>query len=184
MTFLNRYMVKITFKKTRLNTYALSLFFFMALVGFVVFNLPARAASTGTVTATVTVENVSVSVTDGSVAYGTLSTNTSAGTNGSDTQTATNDGNIAEDLLIKGANTTAWTLGATAGSDQYTHKFCVSSCTSAPTNFTALTTSNQNLATSVAASGTQTFDLYITTPTSSSSYTQQSASVTITASAS
>lgn len=138
-----------------------------------------NAAGTAAVTATVTVQSVSVSVADGTVAYGTLAVNTSSGTNGTDTQTATNNGNIAEDLNIRGQNTANWTLAGSAGADQYVHKFCVASCGSAPTNFTALTTSYQALGSNVAAAGTQTFDLYLTTPTSSTNFSQQSVDVTV-----
>ncbi len=148
-----------------------------------VMTLPVLAATTGTVAATVTVQNVSVSIGDGSIAYGTLANNTSAGTNGSDTQTATNNGNVAEDITIKGSNTGNWTLGATASTDQYVHKFCTATCGSAPTNYTALTTSYQALATNLAASGTQTFDLYLTTPNPTTVYTQQSVDVTVLAAA-
>ncbi|MEK7572062.1 MAG: hypothetical protein AAB553_07360 [Patescibacteria group bacterium] len=151
----------------------------LSLVLLSVFVLPARAATTASVTATVTVQNISVAVSDGTVSYGTLALNTSGGTNGSDTQTATNDGNVTVDFNVRGQNTAAWTLGATAGSNQYVHRFCVATCGSAPTNYTALTTSYQTLASSKAASATQTFDLHITTPTSTSSYAQQSVDITV-----
>lgn len=178
-------MIKISFKKQKISKKLLTIASLLSLSLFLVLsNLPVQAATTATVTATVTVQNVSVTVSDGTVAYGTLALNTSSGTNGSDTQTATNNGNVAEDLLIKGQNTASWTLGGTAGANQYIHRFCTSSCASAPTNYTALTTSNQTLSSAVASSGTATFDLYITTPTSSASYTQQSVDITITASAS
>ncbi len=137
------------------------------------------AATTGTVAATVTVQNISVSVTDGTVAYGTLGTGSSADTNPADTQTATNNGNITENLNIKGQNSANWTLGASAGADTYVHKFCTASCTTPPTNYTALTTNYQTLAASVVTSGTQTFDLEISTPTTSTNYTQQSVDVTV-----
>lgn len=147
----------------------------------------AQGATTGTVTATVTAQNISVSVTSGTVTYGTLASSTSKSTIATDlndTQTATNNGNVAEDFTIKGQNSANWTLSGTAGVDTYVHQFCVSSCTTPPTNFTALTTSNQSLgAGNVAASGTQNFDLRITTPTSSSVTTQQSVDVTVTAAA-
>lgn len=134
----------------------------------------AYAATSATVAATVTAQNISVTVADGIVSYGTLAVGASGGTNASDTQTATNNGNISEDFNIKGQNSTAWTLAGTSSTDQYVHKFCTASCGSAPTNYTALTTNYQTLASGVAASGTQTFDLYITLPSSSSSFTQQS----------
>lgn len=143
-------------------------------VGILGFSSLASAATTATVTATVTVQNVSVAVSDGTVSYGTLSTNTSAGTNGSDTQTATNNGNVAEDINIRGQDSANWTLGSTAGANQYVHRFCITSCGTAPTNYTALTTSYQTLKSNISASGTQTFDLHITTPTSSTNFSQQS----------
>jgi hypothetical protein len=70
-----------------------------------------------------------------------------------------------------------------AGADTYVHKFCASGCTNPPTGFTALTASYQSLAANVAALGTHTFDLQITTPSSSAVFTQQSVDVTVQASA-
>jgi hypothetical protein len=145
---------------------------------------PVQAASTASVAATVTVQNISVAVTDGTISYGTLALSASTGTNGSDTQTATNDGNVTEDFNIKGQNTAAWTLTGSVGSNQYVHRFCTATCASAPTNYTALTTNYQTLAASKATSATQTFDLYLSTPTSTSSYTQQSVDVIVQATAS
>lgn len=155
------------------------LFFVSLLIVSTIFAGGVRAASTASVAATVTVQNISVTVTDGTVAFGTLANNSSAGTNGTDTQTATNNGNITEVFNIKGQNSANWTLAATAGSDQYVLKFCTATCTTPPTSYTALTTSYQTLNASVATSGTQTFDLYITTPNPSTVYTQQSVDVTV-----
>ena len=65
----------------------------------------AIAASTATVTATVTVQNISLTVSDGVVAYGTLGSNTTKSTCTSelnDLQTITNNGNVAETFNIKG----------------------------------------------------------------------------------
>ena len=145
-----------------------------------------HAATTGLVTATVTAQNVSVSVADGTVTYGTVALSgtrdtTSSGVN--DSQTATNDGNVAEDLTIKGADTTAWTISGTAiGANVYMHKFCTATCDTTPT-WTPLTTSYQSLATNVAAAGTSTFDLQLLAPSSSASYTAQSVDVTVMAAA-
>lgn len=124
---------------------------------------------------------ISVTVSDGSVGYGYISSGsteetTSSGLN--DTQTATNNGDVAEDFSIKGQDSTNWTLGASAGSEQYVHEFSTNSGGA----WTALTTSNQSLVSNVAASGTQDFDLRITPPSSTSNFTQQDVSVTITAS--
>jgi hypothetical protein len=143
-------------------------------------------AGTADVTATVTVQNVSVTVSDGTVAYGTVAASgnkdtTSSGTD--DSQTATNNGNVTEDLNIRGQNSANWTLAGTAGANQYAHKFCITTCDSS-TTWTALTTSYQTLQTSVAASGTKVFDLQILVPSSSATYTQESLTVTVQAVAS
>lgn len=145
----------------------------------------AWAATTGTVTATVTAQSIALTVADGSVAYGTIAAGASAGTNPSDLQTVTNTGNVAEDFTIKGSNSANWTLDSSnVTSDHYIHRFCTATCGSAPTNYTALTTSYAALgAGNVAASGTQTFDLYLTTPQTSSVTTQQSVDVTVSAAA-
>lgn len=161
----------------------------LALTALLVGNV-SLATTTATVTATVTLSNVSVSVTDGSVSYGTLAVNATkttlaAGLN--DQQTATNAGNVTEDFNIKGQNSGAWTLSnSAAGVDVYMEKFCTATCGSeaSPTNFTALSTSYATLATGITVSGTKAFDLLINTPTSSSTFTSQSVDVTVQAVAS
>jgi len=144
-----------------------------------------QAADTGTVTATVTVQNVALTVSDGSIAYGTLvaggtKDTTASGVN--DSQTVTNTGNVAEDFNIKGANVSTgctWTLAATQGSEQYFHKFCNNgNCDSSPT-WTALTTNYATLATNKSPSGTQEFDLQIGVPSSTSCTNQATVEVTV-----
>lgn len=143
----------------------------------------ALAAQTATVTATVTVQNISVSVSDGTVPYGTLTLNATSSTCSlGDTQTMTNDGNVTENFNIKGQNSTSWTLGSTPGSNQYVHQFATSSCP--VSTWTALTTSYQTAVTNVAASATSTLNLQINTPTATTDYTQQSVDVTVQAVAS
>lgn len=154
--------------------------------------LPALAATEAGVTATVTVQNISVSVADGNVAYGTLAVNTSKDTTNTgvnDTQTATNDGNVNETFNIKGSDSVAWTLAAAPSTNQYKHEFCTTGtgvtdpCDATPT-YTALTTPGYlQLATPIAPSGTKKFDLKITTPTSSSSFAEQNVNVTVQATA-
>ncbi len=143
-------------------------------------------AQTDTVSATVTVQNISVSVSDGSVAFGTLSTSATKDTttNGvNDSQTATNDGNITVDFEIKAADTTDWALGSTAGSETYTMKSCTSNCDTSPTwTSVGISPSYVDLVTGVTASGNQTFDLQVGTPTSTSKYTEQTITVTVLAS--
>jgi len=129
---------------------------------------------------------VSVSVSDGVVTYGTMAAGASKSTlpgELNDIQTATNDGNVTENFNIKGQNTACpWTLAATSGNDQYVHQFCndtANDCTSPPTNYTALITTYQTLATGVTQSGAVDIQLRITVPDPSSCFTSQSVDVTI-----
>jgi len=136
------------------------------------------AAETTSVTATVTVQNISVSVSDGTVAYGTLAVGTSKSTcDLSDTQTLTNDGNVTEDFNIKGQNSASWTLAETAGSEEYVHEFSTDTCP--VSTWTPLTTDYQTAATGITAGGTSPLNLQITTPTATNDYTEQSVDVTI-----
>jgi len=126
---------------------------------------------------------ISVSVSDGAITYGTIPANSTKSTCTSelnDAQTVTNNGNVTENFLIKGQNSANWTLAATAGSDQYVHKFLNGTC-STFSGGTALTTTDQNFATGIAPNGTATLNLQINTPNPSTVYTQQSVDVTITA---
>jgi hypothetical protein len=154
----------------------------LGVVGMVI-GAAVLGATEATITATVTVQNISLSVSDGSIAYGVLPTGYSKSTcDLSDTQTVTNNGNVAEDFSIKGQNSQNWTLGSTPGSEVYVHKFATSSC---PVTWggTALTTSYQTMATNVAQNATTTLNLQITTPTATNYYTEQDVSVTVMAAA-
>lgn len=140
------------------------------------------AATEGSVTATVTVTNVSLTVGDGAVTYGSLSTNATWSTVSgelNDSQTVTNNGNIAIDVAVKGYDSANWTLGGTAGSETYTHKTCTTTCDTTPT-WTAMTTSyGADILTGIATSGTADVDFQVGTPTTTTNYTQQSVNVTI-----
>jgi len=140
------------------------------------------AATSDSVTATVSAQYLAVSVSDGVITYGSLGTDATEDTttNGlDDSQTATNDSNVTADLEISGQDSTDWTLGGTAGSDVYTHKFCTSDCDGGSPSWTALTTSYQDLATGVSASDTQDFDLQVGTPTTNTASGSQSVDVTV-----
>lgn len=143
--------------------------------------VPVNGTSEATVGATVTIQDVSVSVSDGAVSYGDQPTSATIDTTTGgvdDSQTATNDGNVTEDFNIKGHDTTSWTLASSAGSDQYFHNFCISSCDSSPT-WSSTSTTYQTLVTGVSPSGTQTFDLQLGTPTSTTDFTQQNTDITV-----
>jgi len=127
---------------------------------------------------------ISISISDGVITYGTMAAGTSKTTvDLTDTQTLTNDGNVTETFNIKGRNAPCpWTLASSVGTDQYVHQFCKAtdvSCSSPPTNYTALTTGYQALYTGVAQSGTKQLDLRVIVPTTSSCFTSQSIDVTV-----
>lgn len=149
--------------------------------------LNANAASTANVTATVTAQNISVSVSDGTVAYSTMGTSATKSTainDGdalSDTQTVTNDGNVTETINIMGVDTD-WELGDTVGVDQYTHGFCITDCDDGTPVFTPFNEDGYTQVTTGVAGdsvGTVALDLQIGTPTSTATYTQQSVTVTV-----
>ena len=152
--------------------------------------VPALDGTTGNVAVTVSAQNISVSVTDGTVDYGVLGLSSSEDTTSGgvdDSQTATNDGNIAEDFNVSSTNATGgtgWTLAGTIGADQYKHSFCNTGsgspdpCDTGAT-WSAMSTSYGTLATNVSAAGTNKFDLKIDTPSSVSDYVAKSITVTV-----
>ncbi|MFA5128108.1 MAG: hypothetical protein WC457_03870 [Patescibacteria group bacterium] len=130
---------------------------------------------------------VSVTVSDGVVSYGTIAENSSVSTiDLGDLQTITNNGNVTEDFAIKGQDGSGggctWTLATSNGADQYVHRFCNDTdldCSSPPTNYTAMTTTYQNIDTNVAADGTTQFQLRLTAPSASTCYGEQDVDVTL-----
>lgn len=160
------------------------------LVGMIVVTT-IKAAQEATVTATVTIQNISVTVSDGTVAYGTMPINSWKSTlpgELNDMQTATNNGNVTENFNIKGQDSASWTLASTQGENQYVHQFCNDTdydCTNPPTNYTPLTsTSYQTLKENIPVNGTVDFQLRIGTPTATTDYTEQRVDVTVQAVAS
>lgn len=144
------------------------------------------AANSAAVNATVTAQNVSLSVIDGVVSYGTLGTgssqNTTYATGIGDSQAAINNGNTSEDITLRGMNSTSigtgWTLAATAGSEQYSHKYCKTNCETSP-SWIALTTNNALVFQNVSAGSTNSFNLQLGTPTSTTSFSEQAVNVTV-----
>lgn len=124
--------------------------------------------ATSTVTCTVSAQQVAISVSDGEVNYDVVDLSSDWSTlvaEGNDQQTATNDGNVAEDFNIKSSDavgTTTWVLSDSAiGSNQYMHKFS----TTTGSRWEAMATSSYDtLASSVAATSSTVFDLQVLTP--------------------
>lgn len=164
----------------------------LVLVIFTVLPKVVNAASpTGNVTATVTVQSISLSVDVGSVSFGTIGTSdtkdTTTGAKGVDNSiTVTNDGNIVEDINVKAGNSTNWTLGASAGSETYTMKSCVTNCDTSPSwTSVGIDPSYARLASSVASvsANTRNLDLQVGTPTSTTQTGEQSITITVQAAA-
>ena len=141
----------------------------------------ARAADTAAVSATVTATNLAVSVSDGSIAFGSVALNTATTTAGGtgQTQTVSNDGSNAV-LNVKSGNATGgttWTLGTSPGSNIF--KLEVSTTTGS-TYMTFQATDTYLTASSSSASLTSgAFDFRFTTPTVSTDFVQKSLSITV-----
>lgn len=141
---------------------------------------PVWAGGEATISCTVTPRLIAVSVDPNYVDYGVVDLGSSAV---SWEFTATNVGSAPEDFTIMGAGTQAWTLiDTTPDPNQYMHEFAKPTYPAggAHDGWTALTATYQPLAAAVAANGGyQNFKLQIWTPTSTSSYDEQTTSVTV-----
>jgi len=166
-----------------MNKKIISIAMVIAMLAVAILPVTAMAAPEGTVSCTVTAQLISVSVTDGNVSFGVVATSGTKNTIGTETQTATNNGTVAEKFRIKSSNATGgtgWTLGASAGANVFTLAASIDG-TSFPLAMTAADT-YVDLVASVAAAASQTFDLQIGMPTSSDA-TQKTITVTILAEA-
>lgn len=162
----------------------------LGLIGLVV-GVVAQGADTADVSATVTPKLLTVSVSDGSVAYGILGLNTTKNTalydentnqNGmspADTQTVTNGSNVDVALNIMSSDAVggiAWQLATAPGSDAFVHQFKGGDAgvwTQLPVDHSYATLDAKPAAASV------TFDLQITTPTATTDYVQKTITVTV-----
>lgn len=138
------------------------------------------------VACTVTVRSIALTVDPTSHAFGVMDAgakeNTYTGT--AHKFTLTNSGNCKENFTTKGAATTAWTLAASQGSEEYMMKQTSASSTEteSETEFgITLTTSPATLtgAQNVSANAVNYFDLLMGVPTSTAATSQQTATVTI-----
>jgi len=145
-------------------------------------------AAESSITARVKVQQVSLSITDGEIDYGTLDLSgtkdtTASGVN--DTQTVQNTGNVNEDFDVKGTNVSGsctWILASSQGPDQYYHKICTSNCDSSPT-WTALTTTYTEYANNISPLDTADFDFKVGVPSSTSCSSQVNVNIWVQASA-
>lgn len=144
------------------------------IVGFGV--MKAEALPTDTIAVTVTLQNISVAVSPDAWAIGTIA----AGTIVTQTPcTATNDGNVSENLTIAVSNSGDWTAGAAAAVNVFAMNFGVPGGPY-PTN---ITTGGLTLTSGLAAAGIYSFGLEFNAPTTGSSVTPHTITVTVTAAA-
>lgn len=147
----------------------------------------AGAASTATVGATVTAQNLSLSVSSGTITYGSVALNTSTTTVGSTyTQVVTNTGSTMV-LNAKSSDATGgttWTLDTSnATLDHYIHEVSTttgSSYMKMPVADTYITASSSF----PTGAATQALDFRLTTPNTSSDFVEKSVTITLQASAS
>lgn len=150
-------------------------FYFMAIATGV------NGADTAAVTATVTPQSISVSVSDGSIAFGTVALGGSQDTiTLVDTQTFTNTGNINEDFNIKTTTatggTTPWTVSTTTpGADS----FVLSYSDDVGVSWTPIETDYTLAGSNIDPSGTGVIDFKIDMPTSSTDSVEKSITITV-----
>lgn len=140
----------------------------------------ALAQDTDTVTATVTATNLAVSVSDGSIAFGSVALNTATTTAGTgQTQVVSNDGSNAV-LNVKSSNATngtTWTLGTSPGSDIF--KLEVSTTTGSTYGTLQATDVYLTASSTFNSLSDQNVDFRFTTPTVSTDFVQKSVTITV-----
>ena len=143
--------------------------------------LPAQADDEATVTATVSVQFLSVTLDQTTLVYGTIDSGSFGNLPAPASFIATNDGVVAEQFLIRGANTASWNLVSSApGSEEYRHEFAPDGFGTGQNGF--LTLNNQQLQTSganVSTGDSRTIFLRLDAPTFTATTAQQSANVTV-----
>ena len=162
----------LAWKRRKLLIYSVVAALLMTLIPMSVF-----AQAEATVNATVTPGFAAVSSDTSTVAYGVLLVGATAAVPTPTFITATNDGSVTADFLIRGADTTDWTLAGAAADETYVHR-------ASPDAFSTtivLTLTNQSFETGIAASGTSTVSLNMDMPSSTATIDEQTAAVTIVA---
>jgi hypothetical protein len=175
-----------------------SLFRFCALsIAIATFASPAGAAQTADIDVTVTIQNLSISLSSNTWAIGTVTTSSTTQMTEADDITVTNDGNVDEDFTLELTDPAAWTSAAAPGPDIFTMSglFCGAGDAPGGADFNAedvITTAAQTSTAavfgyaagsadgvSVAPSSSVDIWLEFQAPTSSSSFVEQTIVVTV-----
>jgi hypothetical protein len=137
-------------------------------------------AQTDTIAATVSATNLAISVSDGTIAFGSVALGVATTTAGNGyTQTASNDGSDAQ-LNVKSSNATGgttWTLGTSPGSDIF--KLEVSTTTGSSYMTFQATDTYLTASTTFDSLTTGDLDFQFTTPSASTDFVQKSLTITI-----
>jgi hypothetical protein len=168
-----------------------------AVTALLTMSATAYAAGTADISVTVTIQNLSISLSSSTWALGTVvAASTTQMTEAQDI-TVTNDGNVDEDFTLKLTDPSAWTAGATAGPDAYVLSglFCGAADAPGSADFNGedvMTTSTQTSTAAVfgyaggsddgvSVSASSGVDLWLEfqAPTSSSSFAEQTITVTV-----
>jgi len=155
----------------------------LLLAVFGVASAEAAPSDTISVTVTITADAVDVSVSPSSWAIGNITASSTPDTVGSgpDYFTATNDRNADEDLTLTIASSADWTAANSAGADQFGMNYSTAGGT--PSWSPIDSSTGALLADDLGAGASETFDLQLEAPTSTTvGGTQQSIVVTVTAS--
>ena len=176
---------------------------FLAIVGIfslaaLSFGLAAIGATSASVTATVTPQIVSITVTDGTVDYGVLDTSETANTiTLTQSQTITNGSNVSANVSLRSSDayvvpdTTDWALAGATGSNAYIHSYDIDApvtpvWTALPFDGTFNNTYTGSVVTLTESAGgdpSATLDLKIDMPTTISNTAAHSVNVTALATA-
>lgn len=158
---------------------------FLFLLFSMIFPVVALADPEKIITATISPTLVSLTIDISTVDYGAVPLGTIDRAPLSDPKVSViHNGNVNEDFKIRGSNAVSnitWTLAVTPGSNQYVHKYGMAIPPAIPDSFTPMTVSNGDFATDLAPSESRNLKLRISTPTSTSSYSQLTTSVYLTA---
>lgn len=169
----------------------------LALVLTVVVALPVAAATTQDVTVTATPSYVALTNSEASWAAGTVSTSTDYWwtddgnppaepfVDGDMKSTITNTGSVSEDIDIKATNFTGgvgWTLTSGATGENTVRVKAGKTGDANEAAMVILTTGDQELVDSLAASGTKLWCMMMETPSSFTDGVEKSSTVTLTAS--
>ena len=158
---------------------------FLFILFSIIFPTAVLADPEKTITATVLPTLVSLTIDISAVDYGSVPLGTIERAPLNDPKISViHNGNVNEDFAIRGSNAISnitWTLSDSPGANLYVHKYGVAAPPAIPDSFVPMSASNANFAINLTPSESRNLKLRISTPTSTNSYSQLTASVYLTA---